>query len=67
MSGTFKRDFMDWGKERGVGTPGIEEHILDHVDRDAGVRMRQMGEELNASYMTIWRVLHEHFLCSYRL
>jgi hypothetical protein len=38
----------------------MKEHVLNHVDRDASVSMRQMGEELNVSCMTIWRVLHEH-------
>jgi hypothetical protein len=33
-------------RERSVGTPGIEQRDVDHVDRDAGVTMRQMGGEL---------------------
>jgi hypothetical protein len=29
--------------------------------------MKQVGEELNVSHMTIWRVLHEQLLYPYHL
>jgi hypothetical protein len=38
-----------------------------HVDRDEGVSMRHLGEELNVSHMTIWRILNEHLLYPYHL
>jgi hypothetical protein len=59
MLGTFKPVSIDWGTERAVQTPNMEKCALDHVDRDVGVSIRQVEEELNVSHMTIWRVLHE--------
>jgi hypothetical protein len=69
MPGTFKPVSVDWGRERerererAVRTPDMEERVLDHVDRDAGVSTRQLGEELNVSHI-ILRVLHEQLLYS---
>jgi hypothetical protein len=52
-------------KERAIQTPDVEECVLDHVDRDAGVTTRQVGEELNILNMTISRVLREQVLYPY--
>jgi hypothetical protein len=60
MPGTFKLVSVDWGRERAIQTPDMEECVLDHVDRDPGVSMRGVGEELNVLHTTIWRrVLHD--------
>jgi hypothetical protein len=45
----------------------MEEHVLDHVDRDAGVSTKQAEKELNLFHMTIWRVLHEQLFYFYHL
>jgi hypothetical protein len=37
------------------------------VDRDAGVSTRQVEQELNASRMIIWTVLHEQLHYPYHL
>jgi hypothetical protein len=58
---------VDWGSERTARTPDTEERVLHHVDRDAGVSMRQMGEELNVSHVVIWKVSHEQLLYPYHL
>jgi hypothetical protein len=64
-TGTFKPVSVGWGRQRAVRTSDMEERVLDHVDRDAGVSTRQVGEELNVSHMAIWRVLHEQLLYPY--
>jgi hypothetical protein len=38
----------------------MEECNLDHADRDTDVSIRQPGEELDVSHMTIWRVLYKY-------
>jgi hypothetical protein len=43
----------------------MEECVLDHVDRDAGVTTRQVGEEFSVLSTTILRVLHEQVLYPY--
>jgi hypothetical protein len=43
-------------RERAVRTPDMEERVLDHVDRNAAVSTRQVGQGLNVSHTTIWRV-----------
>jgi hypothetical protein len=48
--GIFTPVFVDWERERAV---------LDHVDRDAGISMRQVGEELNVSHVTLRRAVHD--------
>jgi hypothetical protein len=53
------RWFLRAEEHSAAQTPDMEEHVPDYVDRDAGVRMRQMGEELNVLHMTIWRVLYK--------
>lgn len=64
-SGTLKTVSVVWERERAIQTPDMEQHVLDHVDRDPGVCTRQVGEELNASHMTTWSVLHEQLLYLY--
>jgi hypothetical protein len=48
-------------------TLDMEEHVLSHADVDASVSMKQVGEKLNVSHMTFWRVPHEQLLCLYPL
>jgi hypothetical protein len=67
QTGTFKFFSVDWGREKGVQTPVVEEHVLDHVFRAANVSTKQVGEELNVSYMTIFRILHEQLHHPYHL
>jgi uncharacterized circularly permuted ATP-grasp superfamily protein len=45
----------------------VEQRVLDHVDRDAGVSMGQVAEELKVSHKVIWRALHEQLLDPYHL
>jgi hypothetical protein len=40
-------------RERAIQTPDMGERVLDHVERDEGVSIRQVGEEFNVSHMTI--------------
>jgi hypothetical protein len=49
-------------RERDVPTLDMEECDLGHVDRDVGVSMRHVGEELNVSCMTNLRLLHKQLL-----
>jgi hypothetical protein len=67
MPGTFKPVSMDGGRERAIRTPDMEECVLEHVDRDADVSTRQVGEQLNVLHMTIWRELQEQLLYPYHL
>jgi DNA-binding MurR/RpiR family transcriptional regulator len=54
------------GRRKGaIHTSDMEEHILDHTDRNTGASMSQVGEELNVSPMTIWKVLHYKVLYHY--
>jgi hypothetical protein len=50
-----------------VQTSDLEEHILDHVEGVLNVSMRELGKELNLSYFSICRVLHEQLLYLYHL
>jgi hypothetical protein len=57
MPGIFKLVSVDWERERererAVQTSDMEKLALDHVDRDEGVSIGQVGEEFNVSHMTI--------------
>jgi hypothetical protein len=63
MPGTFKPVSVEWGRERAVLTPDVEERVLGHVDRDAGVSMRQLG----GGGVIICRVWHGNLLYPYHL
>jgi hypothetical protein len=62
MPETFQSVSVDWRIEREPSGLLIWLRVLDHVDRDAGVTPRQVGEELIVLHLTIWRVLHEQLL-----
>jgi hypothetical protein len=47
---------------RGGETPEMEQRALDHVDRDAGISIRQAVEQLKVLHITIWKVLNEELL-----
>jgi hypothetical protein len=66
-TGTFDPFAVNWGRARSIQTPDIEEHVLDHVEENPGVSMRQIAAELNVAQMTIWRVWHEQFLYPYQI
>lgn len=65
--GRFKPSAVNWGRESSIQRPDVEEGVLDCIEENPGVSMRQIGTDLNAAQMTMWRVLHEPLLYPYHL
>lgn len=65
-TGMFGSFAVNWGRERFIQTPDVEEHVQDNVEENPGVGMRQIAAELHVAQMTIWRVWHEQFLYPYQ-
>jgi hypothetical protein len=55
MPETLEPVSVDLGRERGraARTPDMEERVPDHVNRDADISTRQVGEELDVSHIII--------------
>jgi hypothetical protein len=53
MCVTFKLVSVDWGRERAARTPDMEEHVLEHVDRDARVSMEEVEEKLRLAHANL--------------
>lgn len=65
--GSFIPDTADCGVQRNIRTPDFEEEVLNRIAENSGNSTRRLCEELGASHMTVWRILHEQQLYPYHI
>jgi len=64
-TGRFTAVTADYGRQRYVRNPEVEEDILEHVEEDPELSTRRLGREVGVSKNTVNRVLTEQLLHPY--
>lgn len=57
----------DWGRERYVRIPDIEERVLDMIAQDPGTSTRQVASTVGVSHQSVWRVFRHNLLYPYHV
>jgi Helix-turn-helix domain (DUF4817) len=55
------------GPQFSVRTPELEENVLNIVEESPGTSTRKIGNELNVSHKTVWRILKDYSLYPYHI
>lgn len=66
-TGKFEVSMADTGREKSVRTVALEEDVIQRVDDNPRTSTRTVGNELNISKSSVWRILHEEKLHPFHL